>query len=487
MSPISRTRSSFAALALMAGATLFAGPLAAQTIPGAVAPVAPAAPAAAPAAPAIAVPKPAATAPAAPAAVAPAAAAAAPAPTSAPDGGLSGESAPAAHPAPRKRKKAAAPPPPPRDTALSESSEPSFTPDTFYATAKASERYSAIADAGGWPTVSAASPGARGKAVATLRKRLAMEGDLPESKAAGDAYDADLKAAVLSFQDRHGLRKTGAVNGATLKAMNVPAAARFRQLVSSAQRMAGYMFSFGDRYVVVNIPSASVEAVQGGTVARRYVAVVGDPDHASPETVAKIQAINLNPTWTVPASIIKNEIIPKMQRDPGYLSRANIRILNGSGKEISARSINWSTEQATNYILRQDSGRGNALGDIRIAMPNKDAVYMHDTPSKGFFGRDYRFLSHGCVRVQGVYDLAAWLAEPVKGNWDKKTITSAISTGERQDIKLPAAVPVAWVYLTGYASRDGLAHFRPDVYGLDSVGPGDAAEATRPAKPVAMR
>jgi murein L,D-transpeptidase YcbB/YkuD len=425
----------------------------------------------------VATPTPAATAPAAPAA------AAAPAQ----DGGMSGALAPAAHPpAPKKRKKVA-PPPPPRETELSTTTEPSFTPDTFYATAKASERYDAIAQSGGWPVVTASSPGAKGKAVATLRKRLAIEGDLPESKAAGDVYDSDVKTAVLSFQDRHGLRKTGSVNGATLKAMNVPAAARFRQLVSSAQRMAGYMFSFGERYVVVNIPSASVEAVQGGTVVRRYVAVVGDVEHPSPETVAKIQAVNLNPTWTVPASIIKNEIIPKMQRDPGYLSRANIRILTNSGKEVSARSIDWTSEQATNYILRQDSGRGNALGDIRIAMPNKDAVYMHDTPSKGFFGRDYRFLSHGCVRVQGVYDLAAWLAEPVKGNWDKKAITSAIATGERKDINLPAAVPVAWVYLTGYASRDGLAHFRPDVYGLDSVGPGDAAEATRPVKPVAAR
>ena len=430
-----------------------------------------------PLAPATAAPAPAAAATTAPAT------AAAPAPA---DGGLSGAAAPAAHPpAPKKRKKAVAPPPP-RETALSECSEPSFTPDTFYATAKASERYSAIADAGGWPVVSAVSPGARGKAVATLRKRLALEGDLPEAKVAGDAYDADLKAAILSFQDRHGLRKTGSVTGPTLKAMNVPASARFRQLVSSAQRMAGYMFSFGDRYVVVNIPSASVEAVQGGTVARRYVAVVGDVEHPSPETVAKIQAVNLNPTWTVPTSIIKNEIIPKMQRDPGYLSRANIRILTGSGKEVTASSIDWRTDKAVNYTLRQDSGRGNALGDIRIAMPNKHAVYMHDTPSKGYFGRDYRFLSHGCVRVQGVYDLAAWLAEPVRGGWDKKAITVAIATGERKDINLPAAVPVAWVYLTGYASRDGLAHFRPDVYGLDSVGPGDAADARAPT-PVASR
>ena len=156
---------------------------------------------------------------------------------------------------------------------------------------------------------------------------------------------------------------------------------------------------------MVNLPSTSVEAVENGRVVHRYVAIVGDPEHPSPEISAHIQVINLNPTWTVPTSIIKKEIIPRMQRDPGYLTRAKIRILDGSGQEINPKSVNWSTERAANYTLRQDSGAGNSLGSIRIGMPNKLAVYMHDTPSKGLFGADYRFLSHGCVRVQGVYDL----------------------------------------------------------------------------------
>jgi murein L,D-transpeptidase YcbB/YkuD len=408
----------------------------------------------------------------------------APAPTPAPQeaapapAGVEPAPAPAAHPPPPKAAaKKAAPPPAPRETALPETLEPSFTPDTFYATAKASERYAAIADAGGWPTVVALSPGAKGKAVATLRQRLAAEGDLSPDKAVGEAYDADVKAAVQAFQERHGLKRSGAVAGATLKAMNVPAAARFRQLVSSAQRLAGYMFAFGDKYVIVNIPSASVEAVQGGTVAHRYVAVVGDVKHPSPEVEAKIGAINLNPTWTVPVSIIKNEIIPKMQKDPGYLSRANIRILDGQGREVDAREIDWSTQKAVNYTLRQDSGKGNALGDIRIAMPNKHAVYMHDTPTKSFFARDYRFASHGCVRVQGVYDLAEWLLQGSRAGMTKEQILARIATGAREDVRLAQPVPVAWVYLTGWASRDGAAHFRSDVYGWDSIGPGDPNEA----------
>ena len=165
-----------------------------------------------------------------------------------------------------------------------------------------------------------------------LRKRLAIEGDLAAGEASGLAWDNGLTAAVKRFQARMGLRQTGIVSGATLKAINVPAKERFNELASSANRLAGLNFSFDDRYVVVNLPSTSVEAVENGRVVHRYVAIVGDPEHPSPEISAHIQVINLNPTWTVPTSIIKKEIIPRMQRDPGYLTRAKIRILDGHGQ-----------------------------------------------------------------------------------------------------------------------------------------------------------
>ena len=265
------------------------------------------------------------------------------------------------------KKKRLVPVAPPRETALSTDPEPTLTAETFFATAKASEHYAAIADAGGWPEIAGpVSGGSAGKAISTLRLRLAIEGDLGKAEG-GDPADltagmfsqkwgADLTAAVKRFQARHGLKESGVVAGATLKALNVTARTRFTELASSAQRLAGRNFSFAERYVVVNIPSASVEAVENGRVEHRYVAVVGGPDHASPEVDAKVQAINLNPTWTVPTSIIKNEIIPKMQKDPGYLSRQHIRILDGSGNTVNASSIDWSSQRATNYILRQDSG-----------------------------------------------------------------------------------------------------------------------------------
>jgi L,D-transpeptidase YcbB len=403
-----------------------------------------------------------------------------------------GSPPPAAAPVPAEsaaapKPKKIAPPAPPRETALSDDPQPTLRPDTFFATAKASERYSAIVDAGGWPTdIVAVGPGAKGPAVAKLRKRLAIEGYLDAAQASSLAWDANLTAAVKRFQSHMGLRQSGVVSGATLKALNVPAKERFNELASSANRLAGQNFSFDVRYVVVNLPSTSVETVENGRVVRRYVAIVGDPEHPSPEIAAQIQVINLNPTWTVPSSIIKKEIIPRMQRDPGYLTRAKIRILDGSGQEINPRSINWNTERAANYTLRQDSGAGNSLGSIRIGMPNNLAVYMHDTPSKGLFGADYRFLSHGCVRVQGVYDYAAWLLQGTPGGpggaWDRPGLEAKIKEGAPYDIKLAKAVPVIWVYLTGWSNGDGPAEFRDDVYGVDTVGEAQASVQSAPVR-----
>ncbi|MDB5569137.1 MAG: murein L,D-transpeptidase, partial [Hyphomicrobiales bacterium] len=358
----------------------------------------------------------------------------------------------------------------PRETALSTDPTPTLQPETFSATAQASERYAAIADAGGWPLVPApVQAGAHGKHVAALRQRLAIEGDLPAEAAAGDKWDGALALAVKSFQGRHGLKRNGIVAGATLAALNVPARERFRQLASSAQRLAATDFAFGQRYVVVNIPSTAVEAIENGKVARRYAAVVGDVKHPSPQVSTRVVAVNLSPTWTAPTSIIRNEIIPKMRKDPGYLARARIRILDAAGAEVDPRSLDWSSNKATNYTLRQDSGAHNALGAIRINMPNAHSVYMHDTPSKRGFMQDYRFLSHGCVRVEGVYDLAQWLLEGT-GKWTKEAMLAKVNASERADIRLSQPVPVAWVYLTGWASADGVVHFRNDVYGVDRLG-----------------
>jgi murein L,D-transpeptidase YcbB/YkuD len=359
--------------------------------------------------------------------------------------------------------------------ALSDDPSPTVAQDTISCTTAAAQRYADIADHGGWPTLAMPlKQGASRSDLAILRERLAIEADLaslPDETARRAPWDDALTNALRHSQARFGLQQTGILDTATLKALNVSAGDRARELQQSAQRLAAQNIPFDRRYVVVNIPAAAVEAVEGGSVVHRYTAVVGGSDHRSPQIVAKITDIVVNPTWTLPASIIKNEIVPKMAKNPRYLSRMNIKILDGRGRTVNPRRIDWSSNEAAEYTLRQDAGRKNSLGTLKINMPNKEAVYMHDTPTKASFAEDYRFLSHGCVRVDGIYDLATWLLDGVRGPdgdpWDLTAIKDVVKSGDKDTIKLKQTVPVVWVYLDGWANSDGTVMFRDDIYGLD--------------------
>jgi peptidoglycan hydrolase-like protein with peptidoglycan-binding domain len=373
-------------------------------------------------------------------------------------GGPAMRSAPPAGIAPSRPPKPADAPSPVK---VSGDPRPALDPATFINTVRAAERHLAVAEAGGWPVLPAGTPlklGDRGSVVSLLRRRLAASEDLRPDSAPGDVFDAPLLAAVKRFQFRHGLPETGTVAERTLQALNVPAETRARQLAASAQRLAGSAFPFGERYVVVNIPSATVEAVENGQVRRRHVAVVGKADRPSPAVETRITAVNLNPTWTVPVSLIRKDIIPQMRKDPSYLSAQRIRVLDGVGGAVDPAAIDWSTEKAVNYTLRQDPGADNSLGRVRIDMPNRHAVFLHDTPSKRLFAQAARFHSSGCVRVADVEAFAAWLLEATpgpNGAWTPFEIAAGIASGERLDVKLAKPVPVAWVYLTGYATPDG--------------------------------
>lgn len=362
---------------------------------------------------------------------------------------------------------------------------PTVFPGAVDAIQDAAERYRRIAESGGWPRLPAGTykAGQTGEAIALLRQRLIREGDLDAADLGGPDFDPTLTQAVKNFQGRHGLAQTGIVGMLTLRALNVGAHERFQQLNESARRLRSRNFGFGPRYVVVNIPSASVEAIANGQVERRHIAVVGKADRPSPELETRITNVNFNPTWTVPVSIIRKDIIPKMRDDPSYLAKSRIRIFGASGAQIEPTRIDWSTERAAAFTLRQDPGSGNSLGQIRIDMPNREAVYMHDTPSKRLFARDDRFHSSGCVRVEGVRDFVTWLLAPMPGPgggpWDRSDVDELLTTETRKDIRLKEPVPVIWTYLTGYVTPDGVTHFRDDVYGLDQL----AILATAPDEP----
>ena len=368
---------------------------------------------------------------------------------------------PAAKPASTPESRSAA--------ALALSADPVFDEGTYQRIKEALLSYSAIQVRGAWPALpvdAKLAPGASGPEVALLRRRLVISDDMPPEQEAGDIYDASVSGGVRRFQMRHGLEGTGSVDAKTLRALNVPVVHRIKQLEASLERLLGMDFTFAERYVVVNIPAAFVEAVSHDKVERRYRVIVGKVDKPSPTLTAYITAVNLNPTWTVPLSITKNEIFARMRRDPTYISRMHMRVLGARDEELDPGSIDWSSERSPNFTVRQDSGGFNALGNLKIDMPNPYSVYMHDTDTRRLFADDYRFDSHGCTRVDNVRDLAAWILEDVPG-WNRAAIDAGIAAGVLKIVNLPHKMPVAWVYLTGWVTHDGTVNFREDVYKHD--------------------
>ncbi|WP_375458480.1 L,D-transpeptidase family protein, partial [uncultured Enterovirga sp.] len=196
----------------------------------------------------------------------------------------------------------------------------------------------------------------------------------------------------------------------------------------------------------------------------------GKIDRQSPIMNAKITQVNFNPFWTAPASVVKKDLIPKMQKEPNYLAENKIRVFSREGQEIRPETINWRSDEATRYMFRQDPGGDlNSMGFVRINIPNPHGVYMHDTPSKGIFGDDFRFVSSGCVRVQNVRDYITWLLRETP-SWDRHKIEDVFAAGSRTDASLAQPVPVYWTYVTAWAAPDGLVQFRDDIYNRDGLG-----------------
>ncbi|MER2267678.1 L,D-transpeptidase family protein [Methylobacterium oxalidis] len=359
---------------------------------------------------------------------------------------------------------------------------PILSPQTVAATEQMVERYRDIVARGGWRPVSGADRlriGGRGPAVAAVRQRLIVTGDLDPVAGTSGVYDSYVAAAVKRFQARHGLSQTGQMSLATQQAMNVPADVRLRQLETNVVRLRSYAGNLGNRFVITNIPAALVQTVENGQVVTLHAAGVGKIDRQSPIMNTKATEINFNPTWTVPASIVKKDLIPKMQKDPNYLTDNKIRIL-GNGQEISPKSVNWFSDEGTRYTYRQDSGADfNSMGIVRINIPNPHGVFMHDTNTKGVFGDDFRFISSGCVRVQNVREYITWLLKDTPG-WGRNEVEQAIESGKRIDARLSQPVPVYWTYITAWSTPDGLVQFRDDIYKRDGVNVPSTISAPTP-------
>ncbi len=331
-------------------------------------------------------------------------------------------------------------------------------------------QYQQIVQNGGWPEVPASQQrlqiGVSDPSVQALRQRLMVSGDLPREAGISSAFDSYVDGALKRFQARHGLPADGVSGEYTTKALNVSAQIRLAQLQTNLVRIQSMSGDLGQRHLMVNIPAAAIEAVEKERVVLRNTAVVGRASRPTHVINSKIYEVILNPYWTAPRSIVEKDIVPLMQKDPTYLERNNIRLIDGKGQEVSPTAVDWFAPKAPNLMFRQDPGKINAMSSTKINFHNPNNEYMHDTPQQGLFNKLMRFESSGCVRVQNVRDLTSWLLRDTPG-WSRQEMERVIATRVNTPIKLAQEVPVYFVYITAWSAKDGVVQFRDDIYEKD--------------------
>jgi murein L,D-transpeptidase YcbB/YkuD len=330
---------------------------------------------------------------------------------------------------------------------------------------------------GGWATVppGAFTTGRSSPAVIALRQRLTAGGHLTGAAASNPSpvYTNEDAAAVRAFQELHALKGTGIADQATLAAMNVPIDSRIRQLESNLERWRWMPDDFGPRHLVVNIPYYHLIARENGKPVMDIRVVVGTPgENKTPVFSSEMATVVFSPYWNIPDSIVEGETAPAVARDPAYLAKNNIEILDvsrsGAAAPVDYKSVDWDdAEQLKHLAFRQRPGPGNALGHVKFLFPNQFDVYLHDTPADALFARPGRAFSHGCVRVEEPEALAKYVLRG-DSEWDDTKILAAMSAGVEKHVKLRENIPVHIVYFTAWVDENGGLHFQPDVYGYDA-------------------
>jgi murein L,D-transpeptidase YcbB/YkuD len=350
---------------------------------------------------------------------------------------------------------------------------PTLSPANLAATTAAIKRYTEIVAAGGWkplPDVQLQS-GSAGPEVALLRQRLLLSGDLRD-QSDSEHFDFYVDKAVKRYQASNGLAPTGIVDKRTIASLNIPAAARLKQLKLNLERLSELAKGTGKKYVVVNIPAAQIEAVENDRIVSRHAGVVGKPERPTPILKSAIHELNFNAIWHLPPTVIEQDLVPKgrdmAKHGQSVLVKYGIDAYGGDGKKLDPTKINWSSPTAKGLTYRQQPGPENPLGFVKINFNNAYSVYMHDTPSQSLFGRNFRAASSGCVRVHGIEQLAGWLM--ADQGWKPEHVAQMKETGERLDVRLKKPVPLYFAYITAWATEDGLVQFRRDIYQKDGIG-----------------
>jgi len=332
-------------------------------------------------------------------------------------------------------------------------------------------QYRALRSGGGWervPDGPTLRSGMSGPRVEALRQRLLVSGDLPSTTTYSPFFDQELEQAVKRFQHRHSLKPDGEVGPGTLKALNVPLEDRIDQIRVNMERARWVLSNLGDRYVLVDIAGYRVFYRKDDKTLWSSRAQVGKPYRDTPVLRSRIDALEINPTWTVPPTILKEDILPAVKADRRYLNKKNLLIIDAQGRQVNSGSVNWSLYPGRPfpYKLRQNPGPSNPLGRIKILFPNKYMVYLHGTPSLELFEKEERALSSGCIRLETPFELAELLLDdPVHWNWE--SLMRAVQSGKTQRIRLPRPVTILLLYWTVEVDDQGQVYFKQDPYGRD--------------------
>lgn len=336
-------------------------------------------------------------------------------------------------------------------------------------------KYRKIQETGGWQPIGdgpVLKPGMEDARIPILRKRLLSVSELTVSAHDFLLFDEQLEQAVINFQQRHYLEGDGVIGKQTLLALNQRVEQKIDQIRVNLERARWILHDLPDSFILVDIAGYTLVYYHKKKVIWKTRVVVGKPFHETPVFRADMKYLVINPTWTLPRSIITNETLPKIIKDPSYLQSNNLGIIDHQGNSVNPTSINWHSYSGRSfpYGIRQEPGPHNALGRIKFIFPNSHAVYLHDTPSRSLFGKDQRAFSHGCIRVDQPLTLGELILKNDGQNWNKDRIEAVINTMKITTVKLNTHLPVMLLYWTVNASNgDDNILFKQDIYGRDKA------------------
>ncbi|WP_181256442.1 murein L,D-transpeptidase [Marinilabilia salmonicolor] len=332
------------------------------------------------------------------------------------------------------------------------------------------EKYRKIEAEGGWPEISLGAmlkPGMSDPRIPQIKARLRVTGEYNSYvDQENNTYDDELQKSVVKFQKKHGIEALGNIGPETTIAMNTPVKERIKTLEVNLERWRWLPAEFSQYYVLVNIANFELEIIDNKQQINHQKVIVGRAYRKTPVFKSVMEYLDINPTWTVPPTILRNDLVPEIQKNVRYLTDKNITVFSPDGKMLNPDSVNWNSNSVFSYTYRQKPGKSNALGRIKFMFPNTYNVYLHDTPTRELFNRTERAFSSGCIRVEKPIELAELLLAD-QGKWSQTSIKKAIETNKTQTIRLTRKPEVYLLYWTAWIDQEGNHHFSKDIYDRD--------------------